>query len=384
MGEVGLDNPTFLFTFVLMSHIGAGKNLQKMTNYTPEVMEVHNEFMTAGDTLLKKAEEILKAEVKINPAKIERLKSFGFKSSKDNTALEDDKKEKTRQQKIVEAINYYRLNFPNYKFIPTDTVKAICEKYGLVSGEAHQYKGFVPDKNLSEIEQFFEAHPDMKFTYWRNPTSGDGLIAYVQGDIKITKQEYDELNAKQERKEEVTTMQEVTKKAVQSFKKGMDMDIPTTNFFNNASFQSLNNWGETDLARQLTQASIQTYRSGIDPYVMDDYGIQIMKPRQTGRSNYEAHERELSNMYKMFMPSYTGVLKDQKCTTSKKETTLRICAPMSEMNTSGYTLREGYRLVYDPIVSIEVTHKNGIKGEIILTAWGDEASDPLVIDQNKN
>lgn len=54
------------------------------------------------------------------------------------------------------------------------------------------------------------------------------------------------------------------------------------------------------------------------------------------------------------------------------------------MKAEGYELVDGYKLIYDPIVSIEVTHKNGIKGEIILTAWGDEASDELVVDQNKN
>lgn len=143
-------------------------------NYSTDVMEVHNEFMTAGDALLKKAEQILKTEVKINPAKIARLEAFGFKSSKDATALQDDKKEKT-----------------------------------------HQYKGFVPEKNLNEIEKFFEAHPDMRYTYTKTVKSS-GTYMWFTPDTQIEKDEYDEIMAKQPKEE----------KHIQSFAKGLDMEIP--------------------------------------------------------------------------------------------------------------------------------------------------------------
>lgn len=322
-----------------------------MTNYSPEVMEVHNEFMTAGDNLLKKAEEILKTEVKINPAKIARLAQFGFKSSKDATVKEDDKKEKTHQRNLVDAINYYRVKFPNYKFIPSETVKSICEKYGLVSGEAHQYKGFVPEKNLTEIEMFFEVHPDMRYSYFK-PTNDRGLFASIwTSDIQIEKEEYDEIMA---------SIHE-PKKHIQSFAKGLDMEI-------------------SERAVQWYQPNRSTL--GIDPYD-DNYGFQMQSSSQVGRTSLMDAYMQIYLQYPTFslFGSNSG---DKEKTATKKETTLRICAPISEMNTSGYELKDGYKLVYDPIVSIEVTHKNGIKGEIILTAWGDEASDELVINQNNN
>lgn len=293
-------------------------------NYSSDVMELHNEFMTAGDTLLKKAEEILKTEVKINPAKIARLEAFGFKSSKDATVLKDDKKEKTHYQKIIEAINYYRVKFPNYKFIPSETVKSICEKYGLVSGEAHQYRGFVPDKNLTEIEQFFELHPDMRYSYFKKESDLEkgSWMSLLPNRVQIEKEEYDELIAKQPQ----------IKKSVQSFKNRLDIEIPNP---------------------------IISSKIGDISSIMDEY--------------FKAY---------YFNNPFITDSNDKKLT--KHETKLRICAPISEMNTSGYELKEGYKLVYDPIVSIEVTHKNGIKGEIIITAWGDEASDELVMNQNKN
>jgi hypothetical protein len=62
---------------------------------------------------------------------------------------------------------------------------------------------------------------------------------------------------------------------------------------------------------------------------------------------------------------------------------LQICAPVKDMDVSGLELIEGYKLekkhIPDPIVLQPV---NG--GYLILTAWGDEASDPLVVNEINN
>ena len=39
--------------------------------------------------------------------------------------------------------------------------------------------------------------------------------------------------------------------------------------------------------------------------------------------------------------------------------------------------------VEDPVIFYPVSHK-GIKGGLIITAWGDEAHDPLVLNEKKN
>ena len=62
---------------------------------------------------------------------------------------------------------------------------------------------------------------------------------------------------------------------------------------------------------------------------------------------------------------------------------LQICAPVKDMDISGLELKEGYKLekkhIPDPVVLQPVKG-----GYLILTAWGDEASDPLVVNQNFN
>ncbi len=66
------------------------------------------------------------------------------------------------------------------------------------------------------------------------------------------------------------------------------------------------------------------------------------------------------------------------------EISLQICAPIKDMDISGLELKEGYKLekkieIPDPVVLQPVKG-----GYLILTAWGDEASDPLVVNQQFN
>jgi len=65
-------------------------------------------------------------------------------------------------------------------------------------------------------------------------------------------------------------------------------------------------------------------------------------------------------------------------------TTFKICAPVKDMDISGLELKEGYKLerkieIPDPVVLQPVKG-----GYLIITAWGDEASDPLVVNEINN
>jgi len=62
----------------------------------------------------------------------------------------------------------------------------------------------------------------------------------------------------------------------------------------------------------------------------------------------------------------------------------KICAPVKDMDISGLELLEGYKLqrkieIPDPVILQPVKG-----GYLIVTAWGDEASDPIVVNQNFN
>lgn len=55
---------------------------------------------------------------------------------------------------FAQRIKYLEFAYPNHKFITEAQVKEICTKYNLVCGEIFRYKGFVPEINLTAIENF--------------------------------------------------------------------------------------------------------------------------------------------------------------------------------------------------------------------------------------
>lgn len=234
------------------------RDLPKVANklYSKEILEIHHEFETASDKLLLEATQIINNSPKINEDKVERLSKLGFINTKEVETTKLIKKEKKLSEKQIENINYFAINYPTYKYITEDQVKTICKKYNLVCGNVVLYKGFVPEKNLKEIEKF-----------------------------KL---------------------------------KEIDIIYSTKH------------------------------------YMLDNYEDCTEFQFKNPSSGY----------------SYKTSLND-----------LKICAPIKDMDTSNMRISKGYKLenIPDPIVLQPVKG-----GYLILTAWGDEASDELVVNQLNN
>lgn len=126
------------------------------------IEEIHHTFYTEVDRLLEEA-KISKSfavdEAAINKA--ERLRQLGFVASKDTVigmdqmnVKESEKRENEAKKSLIKAIDYFSFKYPMYKFITEESVKRICEKYGLIYGPVNRYTGDVPTKNLIEIERF--------------------------------------------------------------------------------------------------------------------------------------------------------------------------------------------------------------------------------------
>jgi outer membrane murein-binding lipoprotein Lpp len=127
------------------------------------VQEIHENFFTEVDRLFVSAQKMNSLETDkqelIN--KCERLKKLGFYKTKEVKDAEEEinrlntlKTENEKNENLFKAINFFSVAYPCYKFITEESVKKICEKYGLVYGEIKFYKGTVPDKNLEHIEKF--------------------------------------------------------------------------------------------------------------------------------------------------------------------------------------------------------------------------------------
>lgn len=236
----------------------------KKKEYPVVVQEIHNEFMTAGDRILANAKTVIAASEAKDLDKGDRLSKLGFTNATQAVEARELKKEVSLSKENSKLVMDYRLRYPNYKFITEEQVEAICLKYNLVCGDISKFKGFVPEKNLKELEAF-TGLKDEDVRYYRR------YYMFGREKTEVSKREYEEQS---------------------------------------------------------------THRAFASDYVFT------------------------------------------------KGDSLQICAPIKDMDTKGMELDKGYKLkkhIPDPVVLQPVSG-----GYLILTAWGDEASDPMVVNESMN
>lgn len=116
-------------------------------------------------------------------------------------------------------------------------------------------------------------------------------------------------------------------------------------------------------------------------YSRDDSRLVTPKARHITKEEYE-RDVQSRELFKRDNPQFNYSFSNFPL---QRNTILSICAPISDMNTEGYKLN-GWKLekeIPDPIVMKAKTF-NGVSGFIIITAWGDEASDPEVVNHQNN
>lgn len=267
--------------------------IASITNkYPVEVIVIHNEFMTAADRLVEQANTIIKEAESKDFTKVSRLEGLGFKQANQVTELKPLIKKTETSKEHIDLIKYYGRNYPLNKFITEEQVEKICIKWNLVCGEVSRYKGFVPEKNLKEIERFKLKSAD-KGIWIGNTYLHNGEVRRCRGYYHVYK-----------------------------------IGEP----WNSYAYQS---------------------NDGVRFYSSDDMGI-FGGAILTGNQSY-------------------------------RDNGLMICAPVKDMDMNGMTIEKGYRMrevpkeIPDPVVLHPVKG-----GYLILTAWGDEASDPIVVNNINN
>lgn len=171
------------------------------------VLEIHDTFYTEVDRLYKQASIVKEIDVKDKEliAKAKRLKDLGFINTKEviqaSIELEKIKAIKIENEKnkdLIDAINFFSMEYPLYKFITVESVNKICEKYNLIYGPIDKYLGDVPEKNLKQIEQFKikeDSHCWMeKIQYnWTSSSNSNSNISYLDiNKAKRREKEYTE------------------------------------------------------------------------------------------------------------------------------------------------------------------------------------------------
>jgi hypothetical protein len=270
---------------------------------TPQsvIEKIHGEFATAADIALAEAKEILSKSKDDYFAKGDRLAKLGFHSSVDAKNTSNARAEANTRGREMQAIIDCQQKYPLHKFILFRQATEICKKYGLVCGDVKFFKGFVPEKNLKEIEAFMAS---VSTGYKKRVWDVDRGEVWVM----ISEHEYTKTR---------------------------------------------------DLARQ--NDDVKPYRRGIEGIMV--YG-GVGGLGQTSRHYSETP----------YMDSFRREY-------SEGSATLKICAPVKDFDTTRMRVNEDKHLVHvpDPVVLCEVEH-----GYLIVTAWGDEASDPLVVNERNN
>lgn len=164
---------TFTFLKRTVTNKGVTKN-PAVKSTAQLVEEIHEDFFTEVDKLLAEAKisRPLDTDKQDLIDKCERLKRLGFDNAKGMKEAESEMErlnelaiENENKKAIIAAIEYFSVKYPQYKFITEESVKKICDKYGLVYGEISRYTGEVPEKNLSYIERFSIENADKCYKY---------------------------------------------------------------------------------------------------------------------------------------------------------------------------------------------------------------------------
>ena len=259
-----------------------------VSKYPKEVIEIHHEFHTAADRLVNEANSILKEAESKDANKVSRLEALGFKQAGQVVELKPLLQKANLSKEQLELLAYYQREYPLNKFITEEQVKTICHKYNLVCGEVNRFKGFVPNKNLNDIEKFKVKDVD-SIKYFVN--SKKGLFYINESDIHP--------------------------------------DI--LNYLNSVG----------DVFCKFSDRSYDNIKGGNEKF-----------------GEFAKCEKVKGNL-------------------------LKICAPVKDMDISGLELVEGYKLekkhIPDPVVLQPVKG-----GYLIVTAWGDEGSDELVVNNKMN
>lgn len=266
--------------------------------YPKEVQEIHREFHSASDRLLAEANTIIEEAKTKDVDKVKRLETLGFKQVQQVAEIKPLMIKAELSEETIGLVSLYKRKYPLNKFITEEQVKAICFKYNLICGGVSKFKGFVPEKNLKQIESFKVSDADILDT--------SSSVYFVTS------------------------------------KNGSD------------------DWKLLDAKESDMEESYARYLKKAAHYV--EYACPHLNGGE-GRIVTHYVQPEL-------LEDYVG---------------LKICAPVKDMDLTGMTIQDGYQMkkvikhVPDPVVLQPVKG-----GYLILTAWGDEASDPLVVNEVMN
>jgi hypothetical protein len=162
---------------------------------TKQIIEqIHLEFNTFGDNIMN---NYTKSRSE-NNLKFLMLEKNGFTKTEEYQILVNRMRDNDQQRDLYKAIENLSMKYPLHKFISTEQAEKICQKYNLVIGPTTIFKGFVPVKNLKDIEKFRNhLKEDDKYTYTEVISGRRNQFGWIENvEVLSSKKSYDEQEEK--------------------------------------------------------------------------------------------------------------------------------------------------------------------------------------------
>jgi len=116
------------------------------------VEQIHSEFSEAEEKLMLEVDSYLKRAENVDKEKLSQLSNLGFSNFKELREIQPEEIEKA--QKTRDSIIKYTGITNVYKFITKEKVIEICKKWGLVHAPVSLYIDSIPYKNQVDIFNF--------------------------------------------------------------------------------------------------------------------------------------------------------------------------------------------------------------------------------------
>jgi len=127
--------------------------------------QIYQDIYSAQELLLAEANKVLSAPNEHSDERLLVLKGLvdlGFSNAEQVKEFKEVEDKKEEQQWLKEKIEYYKHTYPLNKFIDEQSVKVICEKYGLLLTRGNDYISDIPESNQKEIVLFKVKRGDIR------------------------------------------------------------------------------------------------------------------------------------------------------------------------------------------------------------------------------
>lgn len=114
------------------------------------IKEIHSSFTKAQEGLIKEAQTIISE--KSNKQKIEQLAKLGFSNCANIKSLNPAEIKKAKELKKL--VDKYSEIAPLYKFITEEKRIELCKRYGIIMADLNRFTGRIPTKNMDDILAF--------------------------------------------------------------------------------------------------------------------------------------------------------------------------------------------------------------------------------------